>query len=76
MPQLKFTDLWQAMQHDKKVVKGHIHCVMPQQIGDVRVVPLVRQSIRKWFSCQQSAAPKITKASGKLPPRSQRVKQK
>ncbi|MDH5562162.1 MAG: 3-dehydroquinate synthase [Nitrospirota bacterium] len=76
MPQLKFTDLWQAMQHDKKVVKGHIHCVMPQQIGDVRVVPLVRQSIRKWFSCQQSAALNVTKASGKLPPRSQRVKQK
>jgi len=76
MPQLKFTDLWQAMQHDKKVVKGHIHCVMPQQIGDVRVVPLVRQSIQKWFVCQQSAAPKVTKAIRRPSPRSQRDKQK
>jgi 3-dehydroquinate synthase len=76
MPQLKFTDLWQAMQHDKKVVKGHIHCVMPQQIGDVRVVPLVRQSIQKWFLGQQSAAPKDTKAIRRPSSRSQRGKQK
>ena len=30
MPKMKFLDLWQAMQHDKKVIKGNIHCVLPQ----------------------------------------------
>ena len=50
--QIKFRDLWQAMQHDKKVIKGDIHCVVPQRIGEVCVVPLVRESLRKWFSRQ------------------------
>ncbi len=61
MPKMKFLDLWQAMQHDKKVVKGDIHCVLPRRIGDVCVVPLVRESIRKWFLVQQQAATKAAK---------------
>jgi 3-dehydroquinate synthase len=59
---IKFLDLWQAMQHDKKVVKGDIYCVLPQQIGEVCVVPLVRESIRKWFSLQQPTSFRLTKA--------------
>jgi len=76
MPQLKFTDLWQAMQHDKKVIKGHIHCVLPQRIGEVCVEPLVRQSMRKWFSLQQSAANTTSNAVRKSAPRSQPARKK
>ncbi len=50
---MKFRELWQAMQHDKKVVKGDIHCVLPEKIGKVRVQPLDRDAMRKWFSLQQ-----------------------
>jgi 3-dehydroquinate synthase len=61
IPKMKFLDLWHAMQHDKKVVKGDIHCVLPQRIGDVCVVPLVRDSIRNWFLVQQQAVTKVVK---------------
>ena len=59
---MKFLDLWQAMQHDKKVVKGGIHCVLPKRIGEVCVVPLVRESIRKWFSLPQPTSFRLTNA--------------
>jgi 3-dehydroquinate synthase len=60
MPKMSFLDLWQAMQHDKKVIKGNIHCVLPKRIGDVRVVPLVRESIRRWFAVQRSSSARFT----------------
>jgi len=62
MPKMNFLDLWQAMQHDKKVIKGDIHCVLPKRIGDVSVVPLVRESIRRWFSVQRSSSARLTNA--------------
>ena len=62
MPKMKFLDLWQAMQHDKKVIKGDIHCVLPKRIGDVSVVPLVRESIRRWFSVQRPSSARLTNA--------------
>jgi len=62
MPKMKFLDLWQAMQHDKKVIKGNIHCVLPKRIGDVSVVPLVRESIRRWFSVQRPSSARLTNA--------------
>lgn len=55
MPSMTFRDLWGAMQHDKKVVKGQINCVVPTTIGKVQVVPLVRQRIRQWFTASQSS---------------------
>lgn len=55
MPSMTFMDLWGAMQHDKKVVKGQINCVVPTTIGEVQVVPLVRQRIRQWFTASQSS---------------------
>lgn len=70
MPKMKFVDLWHAMQHDKKVVKGEIFCVLPNQIGDVSVVPLVRDSIRKWFASHHSSPPKRTNGLRKTPSRS------
>lgn len=75
MPKMKFLDLWHAMQHDKKVIKGDIHCVLPQQIGEVCVVPLVRESIRKWFSVQQRAATKVASAVRTSPFRPRSTKQ-
>ncbi len=62
MPKMNFLDLWQAMQHDKKVIKGDIHCVLPKRIGDVSVVPLVRESIRRWFSVQRPSSARLTNA--------------
>ena len=56
MPAITFRDLWEAMKHDKKVEGGTIHCVLPEQIGQVKVVPLVRQSIRKWFLVQHTSS--------------------
>lgn len=61
MPSMTFMDLWGAMQHDKKVVKGQINCVVPTTIGEVQVVPLVRQRIRQWFTASQSSRVKRLK---------------
>ncbi len=58
MPTMTFRDLWQGMQHDKKVSKGQIHCVMPKAIGEVQVIPLVREKIRQWYSVQTTALAK------------------
>lgn len=55
MPSMTFMELWGAMQHDKKVVNGQINCVLPTTIGKVKVVPLVRQRIRQWFTASQSS---------------------
>lgn len=66
---MKFRDLWQAMQHDKKIIKGDIHCVLPKRIGEVQVVPLVREPIRKWFALQHSASVRFTKVVQKSPSR-------
>ena len=49
------------MQHDKKVVKGQINCVVPKRIGEVQVVPLVQQRIRRWFASSQSSRTKQLK---------------
>ncbi|WP_342346651.1 3-dehydroquinate synthase [uncultured Nitrospira sp.] len=61
MPSMTFMDLWGAMQHDKKVVKGQINCVVPTRIGEVQVVPLVRHRIRQWFTASQSSRVKRLK---------------
>ena len=76
MPRMKFLDLWQAMQHDKKVIKGDIHCVLPKRIGDVRVVPLVRESIRRWFSVQRSSSARLTKGVRNSASRSRSARKK
>jgi 3-dehydroquinate synthase len=61
MPSMKFMDLWGAMQHDKKVVKGQINCVVPKRIGEVQVVPLVRHHTRQWFAASQPSRVKRLK---------------
>ncbi|WP_447970576.1 3-dehydroquinate synthase [Nitrospira sp. M1] len=50
LPKMKFSEFWTAMQHDKKVVNGNIHCVVPKAIGRVAVIPLEQKSVKKWFA--------------------------
>lgn len=52
LPRLRFADLWSAMQHDKKVAKGRIHCVLPKRVGQVIVAPLERSAVQEWFKRQ------------------------
>jgi 3-dehydroquinate synthase len=61
MPKWTFPDLWAGMQHDKKVVKGQVNCVVPQRIGLVDVIPLNRSDVRKWFSQSLPVAAKAGK---------------
>jgi 3-dehydroquinate synthase len=49
LPKITFTELWTAMQHDKKVVQGRVHSVFPERIGQVRIAPLERPDCKKWF---------------------------
>ena len=53
LPSFKLSDLWGAMQHDKKVIKGQVHCVFPREIGRVDVLPLARPSLTAWYRQQQ-----------------------
>jgi 3-dehydroquinate synthase len=53
LPPLKISDLWGAMQHDKKVIKGRVYCVLPRQIGRVEVLPLARPSVTAWYRRNQ-----------------------
>lgn len=48
-PPFRFTSLWTAMQHDKKVSRGQVQCVLPRAIGRVEVKVLARQDVLAWF---------------------------
>ncbi|MBM4122125.1 MAG: 3-dehydroquinate synthase [Nitrospira sp.] len=49
LPPVRFTELWGAMQHDKKVVQGRLHCVLPKRVGQVVIVPLEQGQVKRWF---------------------------
>ncbi len=49
LPKVAFNALWGAMQQDKKVSAGTIFCVVPEQIGAVRIIPLEKDKTRAWF---------------------------
>ncbi|TKB76672.1 MAG: 3-dehydroquinate synthase [Nitrospira sp.] len=49
VPSVRFATLWTAMQHDKKVSRGRVQCVLPRAIGQVEVRPLERQDVEGWF---------------------------
>ncbi len=70
LPEMTFSDLWDGMLHDKKVQKGNIHCVIPQRIGKVQVIPLKRSAIRQWFSTHHRNS--LTPSGTKTPSRSRR----
>jgi len=50
MPRVGFPDLWGAMQHDKKVARGHLYCVLPERVGRVVIRPLERAAFKRWFA--------------------------
>lgn len=54
-PKLRFAELWKAMQHDKKVAKGRVHCVLPRRVGEVTIAPLEQGACRDWFAAQTRA---------------------
>ncbi len=54
LPAVTFARLWAAMQHDKKVAQGRLHCVLPERIGRVVIQPLERESCRQWFEQRQA----------------------
>jgi 3-dehydroquinate synthase len=49
-PRITGARLWSAMQHDKKVAGGRIHCVLPKQIGQVIVTPVERSAFDAWYA--------------------------
>ncbi len=49
LPRVTFSDLWAAMQHDKKVAQGRVYCVLPDRIGAVTIAPLERSAVKQWF---------------------------
>jgi 3-dehydroquinate synthase len=55
MPPVPFGQLWNAMQHDKKVANGQVYCVFPEQIGRVRIAPVDRRDCRAWFDGRRPA---------------------
>ena len=48
-PKTRFTSLWGAMQHDKKVIGGRVIGVWPTKIGEVVIRPLDKQVCAGWF---------------------------
>lgn len=41
--------LWGAMQRDKKVKDGEIHCVLPEGVGRVVIAPVDQHQFKQWF---------------------------
>ena len=50
LPRVGFSELWGAMQHDKKVADGHLYCVLPERVGRVVIEPLERATFKRWFA--------------------------
>jgi len=59
LPTWSSAKLWQAMQHDKKVVAGQVVGVWPEQIGHVRMAPIEEPPFHLWYAtvCTRSQAP-------------------
>ena len=49
VPQTSFASLWDAMQHDKKVIDGRVIGVWPVRIGEVVIRPIEQQICAAWF---------------------------
>jgi 3-dehydroquinate synthase len=50
LPPITFKALWAAMQHDKKMSRGRVYCVLPERIGRVVIQPLEVQQTKRWFT--------------------------
>ncbi len=69
MTQTAFAPIWQAMQHDKKVVEGQVVGVWPVRIGEVTIQSIERQMCAEWFRAKHSRGRKSPRAGrqGKIP---------
>lgn len=50
VPPVRFGELWTAMQHDKKVARGKVYCVLPERVGKVVIAPLDQAAVKEWFT--------------------------
>jgi 3-dehydroquinate synthase len=55
LPHVTGTELWRAMQHDKKVAQGRVYCVLPEGIGNVTIASVDGAAFTRWFA---TAAPR------------------
>jgi 3-dehydroquinate synthase len=67
-PKTLFGGLWQAMQHDKKVVGGTVMGVWPVRIGEVVIRPLEQNACADWFRTR-AARPASLKPAARKPRR-------
>ncbi len=51
-PPARLVPLWSAMQQDKKVAQGQVHCVLPRAIGQVVVKPVTREDVQGWWTAR------------------------
>ena len=65
MPTTSFPALWQAMQHDKKVVGGKVIGVWPVRIGEVVIRSLEQHACADWHRTLQTNGP--NRSSRKVP---------
>jgi 3-dehydroquinate synthase len=54
MPKVSFRSLWEAMQHDKKVVSGKVIGVWPVRIGEVMIRALDRGACQTWYEGREN----------------------
>ena len=57
-----FVRLWDAMQHDKKVVGGKVMGVWPVRIGEVVIRPLGQEACGDWFRRRESGGKRGNRA--------------
>src|SRR5262249_38303761 len=57
LPPMRFSELWAAMQHDKKVAAGQVYCVLPRQVGRVVIAALERAVVKEWFAAEGRRRP-------------------
>jgi len=50
LPVVQFRELWAAMQHDKKVARGQVYCVLPTGVGSVAIAALDHVAVKSWFA--------------------------
>ncbi|MEO5955882.1 MAG: 3-dehydroquinate synthase [Nitrospiraceae bacterium] len=62
-----FKSIWNAMQHDKKVVGGQVIGVWPVRIGEVVIRPIERQVCAEWFQSKHGCGSRLasSRQSGK-----------
>jgi 3-dehydroquinate synthetase len=56
LPAVTESALWGAMQRDKKVVQGRVHCVLPKAVGDVVVAPVAHAEFTQWYHSRSRTA--------------------